>query len=91
MVVPVRSKSIGRNDPSPPTNSPYQPNYRKPIDPITKDMIYRVIQNKDPPLPGRNKKYSMKTEDSIFKYNLFNNYLELFGSSAPTQYPFSKK
>ena len=40
MVVPIRSKSVGRNDPSPPTNSPYQPNYRKPIDPITKDMIY---------------------------------------------------
>ena len=30
----------------------------------------------------------MKTEDSIFKYDLFNNYLELFGSSALTQDPF---
>ena len=39
---------------------------------------YRVIQNKGPPLPGRNKKYSMKSDNSIFKYNLFNNYLESF-------------
>ena len=41
-----------------------------------------------PPLPGQNEKCSMKTEDSIFKYNLFNNYLELFGSSALTHDPF---
>ena len=44
-----------------------------------------------PPLPGRNKKYSMKTEDSIFKYNLFNNYLELFGFPAFTNDPFFGK
>ena len=51
--------------------------------------VYRVIQNKaPPPLPGQNEKCSLKTEDSIFKYNLFNNYLELFGSSALTQDPF---
>ena len=31
-----------------------------------------------PPLPGRSEKCSMKTEDSIFKYNLFNNYSESF-------------
>ena len=36
------------------------------------------------PLPGQNEKFSMKTEDSIFKYNLFKNYLELFGLSALT-------
>ena len=34
------------------------------------------------PLPDRNEKCSMKTEDSIFKYHLFENYLELFGLST---------
>ena len=31
-----------------------------------------------PPLPGRNEKCSIKTEDSIFKYNLFKKHLESF-------------
>ena len=31
-----------------------------------------------PPLPGQDYKCSMKTEDSIFKYSLFEYYLEKF-------------
>ena len=33
----------------------------------------------------------MKTEDSIFKYNLFENYLELFGVSALTNDSFFRE
>ena len=40
--------------------------------------IYRVIKNPAPPLPGRDEKFSGKKEYSIFKYNLFKYYLEIF-------------
>ena len=40
------------------------------------------------PLPCQNEKWSMKTEDIIFKYDLFDNLLELFGLSVLTNDPF---
>ena len=52
-------------------------------------MVYRVFQISAPsPMPGRNEKCTMKTEDSIFRYNIFKNYLERFGSSALNDDPF---
>ena len=50
-------------------------------------ILYRVIQNLGPPA-GQNEKCSINTEDSIFKCNLFKNYLELFGFPAFTNDPF---
>ena len=48
---------------------------------IVKYKFYQAIQGDPklvPPLPGQDKKCSMKTEHSIFKYNLFKYYLEKF-------------
>ena len=48
-------------------------------------------QKSRPPLTGRNEKTSGKTEYSIFKYNLFEYYLEVFGFSALINDPFFGK
>ena len=44
-----------------------------------------------PPLPGQDKKCSMKTKDSIFKYILFKYYLESSGVLDQIQKLFSRK
>ena len=41
-----------------------------------------------PPLPGKNEKNVLKTEYSIFKYNLFKNLPHVFALSGQVQDPF---
>ena len=54
--------------------------------------MYRVIQNSaPPPILGQNEKCSMKTEDGIFKYNLFKKYLKFFGFPILTKDPFYRE
>ena len=48
-------------------------------------------QKSSPPIQGRDEKFSGKMEYSIFKYNLFKYYLELFGFSALTNDPFFRE
>ena len=43
--------------------------------------IVQGDQKNVPPFPGRDEKFSRKTEHSIFKYNLFKYYLENFVKS----------